>query len=122
MRYRLSLFVEFIQTFIRYAMHIREVIVSLFLLIVLGGLVTAKVEGLKLSDSIYFAFITALTVGYGDIHPSTTIGKILSVGIGLVGVLFFGVTVAIANRALAVTAKRHLGTLDVDVHVSTDRK
>jgi voltage-gated potassium channel len=67
-------------------------------------------EGIKLIDGIYFAFITALSVGYGDISPKTTIGKLLSVGIALMGVLFVGITVAIATRALADTLKRHLET------------
>ena len=121
MNRRFRIFWEFVRTFLRYAMHIREVIVSLLLLILLGGFVMSKLENLRLVDSFYFAFITALSVGYGDIHPSTTLGKIVSVAFGLVGMLFVGVTVAIANRALAVTAKRYLGPLDVDVHVSTDR-
>ena len=107
---RARLFLDFVATFARYALHIREVIISLLLLIVLGGLVMSKIEGLKFVDSLYFAFITALSVGYGDIHPTTTVGKLLSVGIGLIGMLFVGITVAIANRALADTAKRYLKT------------
>lgn len=107
MKTRLTLFLDFVQTFAHYASHIREVIASLILLIVLGGCAIATVEGIKLGNAVYFAFITALSVGYGDITPTTTIGKLVSVGIGLVGMLFVGVTVAIATRALADTAKRH---------------
>jgi voltage-gated potassium channel len=77
-------------------------------MIVAGGFVISKLEDLRLIDGVYFAFITALSVGYGDIHPTTTIGKILCVGIALVGMLFVGLTVAIANRALADTARQHL--------------
>jgi voltage-gated potassium channel len=55
---------------------------------------------------VYFAFITALSIGYGDIHPETSLGKIVSVGIGLIGMLFVGCTVAVANRALRDTAER----------------
>lgn len=107
---RLTLFMEFFRTFAGYALHIREVIASLVLVIVLGGFAISRLEGIKLGDAIYFAFITALSVGYGDISPKTTIGKLLSVGIGLVGMLFVGVTIAIATRALADTAKQHLNT------------
>jgi voltage-gated potassium channel len=107
---RLTLFLDFIQTFASYASYIREVIASLVLLVVLGGFAISKLEGIKLGDAIYFAFITALSVGYGDISPQTTIGKTLSVGIALVGMLFVGITVAIATRALADTAKRDLET------------
>jgi voltage-gated potassium channel len=107
---RLTLFLDFIHTFARYASYIREVIASLVLLIVLGGFGISRLEGIKLGDAIYFAFITALSVGYGDISPKTTIGRLVSVSIALVGTLFVGVTVAIATRALADTVKQHLET------------
>ena len=104
---RLTLFREFIRTFARYALYIREVIGSLVALIALAGFAISKVEGLKLGDSIYFAFITALSVGYGDISPKTTLGKVVSVCIGLMGILFVGITAAIATRALTAVAKRY---------------
>ena len=104
---RFTTFLEFIRTFIRYALYVREVIGSSVLLIAFAGFTISKLEGIRLSDGLYFAFITALSVGYGDITPKTTLGKIVSVGIGLVGVFFVGITVAIATRALADTARRH---------------
>jgi len=107
---RLNLFIEFVRTFVQYAMHVRELIVSLLLLIAIGGLVISKLEGIKIGDAVYFAFITGLSIGYGDISPHTTFGKIVSVAIGLVGMLFVGLTVAIATRALAETAKRRRDT------------
>ena len=79
---------------------------------VVDGRSVSKIEGIKLGDAMYFAFITALSVGYGDIHPETSSGKLVSVSIGLVGMFFVGVTVAIANRSLAETSKRHLPSSD----------
>jgi hypothetical protein len=97
---RLAAFIEFVRTFAKYAMKIREAIVSLLLLIVLGGCAIAKVEGVKLGDAIYFASITGLSIGYGDIVPKTGLGHVMSVVIGFVGILFVGLTVAVATRAL----------------------
>ena len=105
---RLALTGEFVSVFARFALHIREVIVSLLLLIVLGGVTIAQIEGIELGDAIYFAFVTGLSIGYGDISPETPVGKVVSVAIGLIGMLFVGLTVAIATRALADTAKRHV--------------
>jgi hypothetical protein len=48
-----------------------------------------------------------MSIGYGDISPQTGFGKLTSVGIGLVGMLFVGATVAVANRALADSARQH---------------
>lgn len=105
MNKRLSLFTAFIGHFVTNALRIREVIVTLIVLICAGGFGVSRLEGLRLGDGFYFAFITALSVGYGDITPQTTLGKILSVAIGLVGMLFVGITVAVATRALGDTAK-----------------
>ncbi len=104
---RLSLFLEFIRVFADYVLHVRELIVVLLLLIVLGGCAISYCENrIDLGDAIYFAFITALSIGYGDFVPHTTMGKIISVAIGLTGMLFVGLTVAIATHALADTAKQ----------------
>ena len=44
----------------------------------------------SVTDALYFSFVTASTVGYGDVTPVTPAGKILTgilifVGIGLLG-------------------------------------
>ena len=100
---RLEASTKFTRKFVKYTMKVRATIVSLLLLIVLGGCAIARVEGIKLGNAIYFAFITGLSIGYGDIHPETSLGKIVSVAIGLIGILFVGLTVAIATRALRDT-------------------
>jgi hypothetical protein len=103
---RLTLMRAFVRAFARYALYIREVIVSLILLIVLGGVTISQVEDIPLGEAVYFAFITGLSIGYGDISPSTGWGRLISVSIGLVGMLFVGISVAIATRALADVARQ----------------
>jgi len=49
-------------------------------------------EGLSLTDAIYFTIVTIATVGYGDISPATSLGKILSIVLIVGGVgTFVGV-------------------------------
>jgi voltage-gated potassium channel len=58
------------------------------------------VEKLPFGDALYFALITGLTIGYGDIVVKTPVGRILAVLIGIIGVLFSGLVIAVAVRAL----------------------
>jgi voltage-gated potassium channel len=68
-----------------------------------GALLMSIVEGVSIGNSMYLSFITAFTIGYGDITPVTIIGRVLSVIIGLIGIIFTGLVVAIATRALVST-------------------
>ena len=56
-------------------------------LIVALGLVIGKFEEWSIQESIYFAFVSGLTIGYGDLAPKTLLTRVLSVLIGVCGVL-----------------------------------
>jgi hypothetical protein len=105
---RFAALFQVLRAFAIHALSVRELLLSLLLMIAIGGVAISKLEGIKLGDAIYFAFITGLSIGYGDITPKTTAGQVVSVAIGFVGILFVGLTVAIATRALADTAKQNL--------------
>ena len=74
--------------------------VILVIIILFGAIGISKSEGIDIGNSIYFAFITGLTVGYGDIIPVTYLGKLFSILIALVGMLFLGLLIAISSKAL----------------------
>lgn len=71
-------------------------LVSLMLSIVLLGQLVGRLEKWTPFNSLYWAFITATTVGYGDIRPSRPISRVLSIFIALVGLVFTGIMVAVA--------------------------
>src|SRR5689334_21611442 len=48
---------------------------GLLSMIVALGLVIGRIEGWTLTDSIYFAFVTGLTIGYGDFSPKTVVTR-----------------------------------------------
>jgi voltage-gated potassium channel Kch len=49
----------------------------------------------KMSDIIYFSFITLTTIGYGDISPQTDIARVVSVFFGLSGQLYLTIIMAL---------------------------
>jgi len=104
---RLPLFVEFFSAFMRYSSYVREVFLALLLILLLGAVLIWRLESLSFGNAVYFTMITGLTIGYGDITPQTPLGKLVSVAIGLVGMVFVGLIIAIATRALNETAHRH---------------
>ena len=75
---------------------------GLLLLIVAMGMFVGLREGWSVQDSIYFAFVSGLTIGYGDFSPKTLVGRILAIAIGMCGILLTGLVAAVAVKALTV--------------------
>ena len=101
-------FLHFVHHAFGHLHFVRGVLLGLLLVLVLCSVLLAVVEGLAFGETLYLSTITALTIGYGDITPTTAIGRIVCVVIGCIGVIYVGIFVAVANRALAegVEAKR----------------
>ncbi|KUO22531.1 potassium channel family protein [Streptomyces dysideae] len=70
-------------------------------LLIFGALAVLEVERGKpgasihtLGDAIWWAFTTMTTVGYGDMAPTTGLGRVLAVGLMLSGIALLGVVTA----------------------------
>jgi voltage-gated potassium channel len=94
-------FVLFVRHFSKILALVGHTLLALLALMAIGAGVIAIAEGMNYWEALYFAFITGLTIGYGDITPVTVVGRSVSVLIGLLGIVFFGIVVAVATRALA---------------------
>lgn len=73
-------------------------------ILIILGISVSHLEGWKVFDGIYFAFVTGLTVGYGDLVPTHLVSRILAIAIGLTGILLTallaGVSVFALQRAI----------------------
>lgn len=69
-------------------------------LIVALGLLVGLIEGWSIQDSIYFAFVSGLTIGYGDLAPKMLVTRSLAILIGICGVLWTALMAAVAVNAL----------------------
>lgn len=72
-----------------------------FILLIAGvGMLIARLEGWTLTSGIYFGFVTALTIGYGDLAPQLPISRVLAVMLGFVGILMTGLFAAVGVFAM----------------------
>jgi hypothetical protein len=69
------------------------------------GAVVAFLERWSAQEAIYFTFVTALTIGYGDLAPKRFSARMISLFIGFSGVLLTALLAAVAVRALQEATK-----------------
>jgi hypothetical protein len=78
----------------------RALLVIALLIVAVGVLFYTQVEGWGLLDAIYFCIVTLGTVGFGDITPTTDLGKVFTIVYIIVGLSVIGGFFAAAGRAL----------------------
>lgn len=81
-------------------------LISLAIFIILLGQIVGLRESWTKFDALYWSFITATTVGYGDIRPIVSLSKALSILIALIGMMFTGIMVALAIHAATESFKK----------------
>lgn len=96
-------FVLFINHFALYFWLCRGILVALALVLLSGVVAISFCENFTVFNAIYFVSITALTIGYGDFVPVTVLGKIVSIAVGIVGMISMGLLIAISSLALRNT-------------------
>ena len=94
--------------------HLTVAVLLLVLILVLGTGGYMVVEGWSLLDSLYMMVITLATVGYGEVHPISQYGRILTMGVivsGIgVGAYLIGTLtqMVVEGRVLDVMGRRKL--------------
>jgi hypothetical protein len=88
-------------------------ILSVLLLLMLGlGIAISILEDWPLLDGMYFAFVSGLTIGYGDLVPKAILSRSLAIGIGFTGILLTGLVAAVAVHALNAALEQTRKTPD----------
>lgn len=87
--------ITFIQLFFWGVYLASPLLLMLGTLIVIVGQVVGRLESWGRFDALYWSFITALTVGYGDIRPMRRGSRVLAVIIAFIGIMLTGIFVAI---------------------------
>jgi hypothetical protein len=86
-------------------------LLSLAAAVTVLGQVAGKKEGWSPFDSFYWSFVTATTVGYGDVRPTKRLARILAIVIALVGLTLTGILVAVAVHAATIALAAHDGAI-----------
>jgi voltage-gated potassium channel len=94
------MFTSFSYHFFRAVWHVRAIILALIALVVSGAAMLAYLEKITFTEALYFAFVTGMTIGYGDIVMHTPVGRLVALLIGFIGILFTGLTVAVLVLAV----------------------
>jgi voltage-gated potassium channel Kch len=85
---------------------VRWLLAFTFTLIAAAALFYSLVEGWPYLDAIYFSVMTLATVGYGDLAPVTTLGRLFTIVYVLIGLgIFVSAATAIAQAILAEAAR-----------------
>lgn len=65
------------------------------------GATVGLCEGWSVLETIYFTFVSGLTIGFGDFVPTRPITRILTIAIGMCGLLLTALLAALAVRAMS---------------------
>ena len=67
------------------------------------GLLIGRIEDWRISEALYFTFVTGLTIGYGDLTPKNLSSRALAILIGFAGIVLTGLVAAVSVQALRAT-------------------
>ena len=81
-------------TIVEMRRRITVLVSNVIILLVLGTIAYHNIEGWSLVDSFYFTSITLTTIGYGDLHPTTTAAKLFTVLFAFsgIGIMLYSLT------------------------------
>jgi len=79
---------------------------SLLVAITWLGLIVGRREGWSRLDSIYWSFVTATTLGYGDLRPAKPSSKLIAILITFLGLILTGIVIAAAVQATNTALKQ----------------
>ena len=85
------------------------------IIIILGSIGISLMEDISFSNALWWSFVTATTVGYGDVIPKTLGGRIIAVFLMIVGIGFVGLLTATIATFFLTNSKKQKNTYKNDI-------
>lgn len=85
---------------------VRTLLGATTMIAVAGALVYQWLEGWSFIDAFYFSVVSMATVGYGDLAPVTTAGRLFTIGFLVVGIGIFVLAVSALAQAVLEEFRR----------------
>ena len=82
-------------------------LLSLAVIITALGQIAGRQEGWTAFDSFYWSFVTATTVGYGDIRPARRRSRVIAIVLAFLGLILSGIVIAVAVHAATLALAAH---------------
>jgi len=84
-------------------------------IVIAGGLLFALAEHVSPGTGLYWSVTTATTVGYGDVTPHNSLGRVIAVGVMLTTIPIVGAVFALLAGASALSRIRRLLGMDTSL-------
>ena len=99
--------VTFLKVFFIGILHMLPILMLFLSIITVLGFIIGRIEDWSILNALYYAAITATTVGYGDLHPKSDRSKVMAIVIAFAGLLLFGFIVSVGIHAVAYSFQHH---------------
>ena len=103
---------------------VRTMFLTLLVVVLIGATIYTLVEAVSFLDGLWWAIVTATTVGYGDISPETVGMRVVAVAVMFTGILTAAiVTASVAAQIVSTKLERanHTQAIDDDFDYVIER-
>ena len=87
------------RAFVRGLIVVWPILSGLLVTVAVIGAVVGLIEDWGVWRGIYFGYVTALTIGYGDLVPTHVVTQVLALAVGFSGIATTALIAAMAVRA-----------------------